>query len=268
MSKCLLIIDPQNDFVINDDAMQRTSGSRVGTLAVDGAYDDCVRLSKFINDNTNDIDQIIITQDTHHVYDISHPSFWIDKTGKNPAPFTTITLKNINDGDWNPVFNPNVCINYIKQLEANGEFVHTIWPEHCINGSWGAAIVDVVMDSVKEWCRKRRKIHTIQQKGEYLFTEHFGALRANVPDLSQPSTTVNQQFINQLLKNDVVYIAGEAKSHCVANTLKQLMDEAPVLVDKIVILENCMSNVGGVEWKAATDIFDRAKASGVKFINV
>lgn len=267
MKKCLLVIDAQNDFVITSAVQQQLGLQECGTLAVDGAYEDCNRIAGFIGKNGSELSNIILTQDTHHVMDIAHPAFWVDKDGNHPAPFTTITSEDINNGKYNAVVYPLESIEYIKQLEANGEFTHCIWPAHCINGSWGAAIVDNVMNSVKEWCSMYKKLHTVVQKGEYPLTEHFGALRANVPNLNVPATSVNQQLISMLMKMDVVYLAGEAKSHCVANTLKQLMNEAPMLISKLVVLENCMSNVGGVDWPAATAIFDEAKSKGVKFEN-
>jgi nicotinamidase-related amidase len=45
---------------------------------------------------------------------------------------------------------------------------------------------------------------------------------------------------------DTVYIAGEAKSHSVAITVKQLLEHSD-LSDKILILKNCMSPITGFE---------------------
>lgn len=268
MKTALLLIDFQNDFCIGPKEQTLLGLPNCGTLSVDGAYEDCTRVAKFIVDNGKDITKIVLTQDTHHVMDISHPTFWRKADGTMPDPFTSISSADIAEGKYYATVFPLDAIEYVKKLEADGEFPHLLWPIHCINGSWGAAIVDVVMDAVMQWCASYRKVHTIVQKGEYPLTEHFGALRANVPNLSIPSTNVNQGLINTLLSMDKVYLAGEAKSHCVANTLKQLMNEAPMLVSKLVVLENCMSNVGGAAWPAADVIYTEAKSKGVKFENI
>ena len=64
----LLIMDPQNDFC-----------SPRGSFFVPGADEDNHRLADFILDKKEEIDQIIVTLDSHYVIDISHPSFWINQ---------------------------------------------------------------------------------------------------------------------------------------------------------------------------------------------
>lgn len=266
MSKsALFLIDAQNDFCVTPEVAKQNGYTKSGTLSVDGAWEDMQRVATFIRNN--DLDAIILTQDSHHVIDISHPSFWMKSDGSPVDVFSTITTADINSGKYTARFNPIEANKYIAELEANGEFVHCIWPPHCIIGSFGAAIVDPIMDSVMEWCAKNRRFHTIIQKGEYPLSEHFGALRANVPNLMVPATLVNQKLIQILMSYNDVYLAGEARSHCVANTLKQLMTEAPALLSKIIVLEDCMSDVfsGGNGWPAAEKIYSDAKNLGVKF---
>jgi nicotinamidase-related amidase len=71
-------------------------------------------------------------------------------------------------------------------------------------------------------------------------------------------------LIKTLEEYETVYFAGEAMSHCVANTLKQAM-QFPELAKKFVILTDCMSNVKGFE-HIADDIYAEAKALGIKFV--
>jgi nicotinamidase-related amidase len=246
----LLIIDAQYDFC-----------DPSGSLFVPGAEDDMKRVSDFIIKNKKKIDYIALTQDNHQIIDISHPSFWQDKDGKFPDPFTIITAQQVNEGEWSPRFAPQKAIKYIEDLEAQGEFPHCIWPEHCIVGSKGAAILDKIMDSVKEWSRQGR-FYQVVAKGTNPLTEHFGAFRSNIPIQNQPETQFNQKLIQTLESFDVVYFAGEAKSHCVANTLKQAMD-FPELAKKFVILEDGMSNVPGFE-NLATSIYDNANSLGIQ----
>jgi hypothetical protein len=59
----LLIIDPQNDF--HDDPGDKRGYK--GTLAVEGATADSLRISEMIRKHGEDIDEIYVTLDTHHV---------------------------------------------------------------------------------------------------------------------------------------------------------------------------------------------------------
>lgn len=247
----LLVIDGQNDFCTVN-----------GSLFVAGATDDMNRVSGFILKNKKAIDYIALTQDNHQVIDISHPSFWQDKNGNFPNPFTIITTKDVNEGIWSPRFAPLEAIKYIEQLETQAEFPHCIWPEHCIIGSEGAAFIPVLMDAVKEWARQGR-FYQVVAKGTNPLTEHFGAFRANIPIQNRPETQLNQKLIQTLESYDNIFFAGEAKSHCVANTLKQALD-FPDLAKKFIILEDCMSNVTGFE-HLADKIYDDAVKVGVTF---
>jgi nicotinamidase-related amidase len=158
---------------------------------------------------------------------------------------------------------PKQAIKYLQDLEAQKEFPHLIWPEHCIVGSYGAAIDSNLMDvAIIPWARNG-KFYQIVQKGQYPLAEHFGAFRANVEVVNQPSTQVNQPLINVLSNYDEIYFSGEAKTHCVANTLKQALDY-PTLAAKFIVLTDCMSSVPGYD-NLSDPIYADATAKGVRF---
>ncbi|HEX2919899.1 MAG TPA: hypothetical protein VHO50_01915 [Bacteroidales bacterium] len=248
----LLIIDMQYDFC-----------SQSGSLYVDGSENDGSNLAHFIRKNESVIDSIILSQDSHNVVDISHPVFWEDKNGRSPKPFTQISLKKVLGGIWQPRYQRGKAIEYLRKLERQGEFQHTIWPEHCILGTHGAAIIDEVMEPVKQWSRKG-KYYEIIVKGTNPLTEHFGVLKANVPLAGFPETHLNTDLLNKFLKAQKIYIAGEARSHCVATTIKQLLPIAGI-AKKLYILEDCMSSISGFE-KIAAPIFDKAHLEGASFV--
>ncbi|MGV8826713.1 MAG: hypothetical protein ACWA6U_00205 [Breznakibacter sp.] len=247
----LLIIDPQNDFCDPD-----------GALYVPGAEEDMLRLSQFIQQNQDDISQIILTRDEHQVVDISHPAFWVNAEGDMPEPFTIISYQDVLDKKWFPVFMHDEVVDYLQALEQNNEMNHVVWPEHCLAGSWGAAFNDDVMDAVTDWARVGR-FYTIVSKGQNPLTEHFGAIRANVELEEDPSTQINHRLVEELAMAPTIVLAGEARSHCVANTLKQIMEQ-PAIQGQIIVLTDCMSNVPGFE-NSADAIYQEAKARGVIF---
>lgn len=248
----MLIIDMQNDFCQPE-----------GALYVKGAEKDISRLSKFIRKNSEKIHNIILTQDYHNVIDISHPVFWEDKHGKHPAPFTEINLKQILGGIWKPRFQKEKAIEYIRKLEKNGDFHHTVWPEHCIIGSDGAAIHSGVLEPVKDWARKG-SFYEVVEKGTHPLTEHFGALKANVPMPGSPETQINTDLVNKLSAAGRIYIAGEARSHCVAITVRQMIHTAG-LARKLYIIQDCMTDIEGFGAEA-DKIYDKARAEGAKFV--
>ena len=69
---------------------------------------------------------------------------------------------------------------------------------------------------------------------------------------------------DELEMYDVIWLAGEAKSHCVANTLKQMFDY-PEIIRRLVILEDCMSNISGCE-DLAISIYEKAACMGARFV--
>ncbi len=248
----ILIIDAQYDFC-----------NPQGALFVDGADADMLRLANWIKANKEEIDHISVTMDSHPANDISHPSFWQDKEGNFPNPFTAISSKDIHEGNWVPRFFPKEATHYVETLEAQGEFGHFIWPYHCLIGSRGAAIDDTIMEALIDWTRVG-KFYQVVAKGTYPLTEHFGIFRANVPVANRPETQLNQALIDTLEKYQNVFLVGEAKSHCVANSLKQAMEDAPGLAQKFIILEDCMSDVTGLSYLGAP-IYEKAKKMGMRF---
>jgi nicotinamidase-related amidase len=249
----LLIIDAQYDFC-----------DEKGSLYVPGAEKDMERLASFIHNDEKKFSDIILSQDTHQVIDISHPAFWVNKDGENPVPFTQIKVEDVENNVWTSIFGKERVLTYLKKLEKQGEFPHVIWPEHCIEGSKGAAIVDVVMEAIKNKVRMRHQSYKIIQKGKNPFTEHFGIMRANVELDYEPDTKLNIPLLDSFTDYDTIYIAGEAQSHCVAVTVKQLLRYQGI-ADKLIILKNCMSPVQGFE-HLADEIFCKLKPK--QFIEV
>lgn len=254
MKNAFLIIDTQFDFCHPD-----------GALFVPGAEQDVVRMASLIRNHAEEIDHIVVTLDTHHLLDIAHPMFWQDAAGNHPTPFTRITAEEVSLGRWIPRFAADRARQYVRDLEADGQFQHFIWPEHCLIGSRGAALHDTMLNALKDWSRQRELDYVAVPKGLNPLSEHFGIFRAQVPDPNVPETQLNTALIADLERFDNVFLMGEAKSHCVANSLKQVLDYAPELVPKLVVVTDCMSDVTGLG-HLADPIYTEAKAKDVRFV--
>jgi len=248
----LLIIDAQNDFC-----------HPKGALSVPGADRDMFRLARFIEKKGNKIDEVILTQDHHHVLDIAHPGFWRNQRGETPDPFTTISLEMVEREEWLPIFQIEKVKNYLTELKQQDVFPHVIWPEHCLIGSWGAAVYDEVFQAVRQWTYFG-KYYQLIPKGQNPLTEHFGALRANIPIASDVSTCLNAELASRLKRANRVLVAGEAKSHCVASSVKQILD-LKGFKSELILLTDCMSAVPGFE-EQGKEIFLQASAYGAKLM--
>lgn len=257
----LLVIDGQIDFM-------DLPGSK---LPVTGATEDMDRLVDFIKKNQSSIGLISCTLDSHHTLHIAHSALWKDKDGNNVPPFTMITDSDLKAGKYTPTMNLGWCYKYVADLEKQGEYPHFIWPDHCIIGTPGHALYPALSDAINSWERTSMRPTKFVTKGSNPLTEHFGAFRANIEMADDPSTQFNQELVGYLSQYDQVYVAGEARSHCVANTLRQLLQEVPSFVPKLIFLEDCMSDVVGANlpqafYDGVNAIYAEAKAKGVQFV--
>src|SRR5436190_557764 len=102
-------------------------------------------------------------------------------------------------------------------------------------------------------------------KGSNPWTEHYSAVCADVPDPSDPGTQINTRFIQTLLEADLVAIAGEAGSHCLANTVRDIArnfgDDS--YIQRLVLLEDATCPVPGFE-AFQTDFITEMTARGMK----
>jgi nicotinamidase-related amidase len=259
MKVSLLIVDPQNDFCHPN-----------GALFVPGANEDMQRLSKWIQKYHQKLDEIHVTLDSHRLFDVAHPIFWKNDKGENPAPFTLISVDMVKNGEWVPTVQALTkrMIDYVEMLEKNGRYPLCIWPPHCLIGSWGHGIVTELYTALMEWEKIPPAMVNYVAKGSNPYTEHYSAIKADVPDSADDSTQLNTKLIADLMKADMIVIAGEASSHCVANTIRDIANEFgdDSLVKKFVYLEDCCSPVPMFE-QFETDFIAEMKSRGMQISN-
>jgi len=237
---CLLVVDPQYDFCDPN-----------GKLSVSGADKDMERLSKLVTRAKGDIEEIVVTLDSHRTLHIAHPIWWKDADGGHPAPFTLINEEDVvgDDPKWratNPAYQKR-SVEYVKSLKANGRYVLCIWPPHCLIGSGGYQVLPVLFDALCDWEQQFAAVNYVT-KGSNIFTEHYSAVQADVFDPEDPGTGLNTDLIRTLQDMDVIAIAGEASSHCVASTVRDIADNfGEDNVRKFLYLEDACSPVTGFE---------------------
>lgn len=231
----LLIIDPQVDFC-----------DPSGALFVPGATEDMERLAGFIDRKGDKLYDIHATLDSHRLIDIAHPIFWIDSAGNHPGVFTIIMADEVRDGKWttyNPGYRPR-ALEYVETLEVNGRYPLCIWPPHCLIASPGHNVLPVLFESFKGWEEKYFAQIDYVTKGSNPWTEHYSAVQADVPDPKDPTTALNFELIKTLKDADQLLLAGEARSHCLANTVRDIANNfGEENIEKMILLTDATTDV-------------------------
>lgn len=251
----LLFIDVQNTFCIPGFELF------VGGTSSTGAIEDNARLCEFIYRNLGTINAIAATMDTHTAMQIFHPVFWINEAGDHPAPATLITpaevpsiwkvnpavAASISDSDYQAL--QNHAIHYVNQLTHHGKYPLTVWPYHAMLGGIGNALVSAVEEAVFFHTIARNTQARFEIKGNNPLTENYSVLHPEVLTGADGKAIArkNTELIQYLLEFDKLIIAGQAKSHCVAWTIDDLLAEIQSvdssLAQKIYLLEDCTSPV-------------------------
>jgi len=252
----LLIIDPQEDFCNPD-----------GALFVPGAVEDCERSAAMIDRLGRAINRIYVTFDSHRQYQIFHTMFWRKSDGSAVQPFDMITHEQILTGGITPI-DPNMldwCLFYTESLEKGGRYPLVIWPYHCLIGTPGWNIQPVIMKSILDWEKRTYRMYNPITKGSNFKTEHYSAVKAEVEVPEDPTTHLNQRGIIDPLENaDMIIMMGQARSHCLANTARDIMASFsnPEYIKKLYIAEDATSDVDGFENLGQGFMDDFVKAGG------
>jgi nicotinamidase-related amidase len=279
---CLVCVDVQNTFCLPE--FELFVAGRSGT----GAIDDNRRLCEFVYRNLDVITQIVPTLDTHMAMQIFHAVFLVDAEGNHPLPYTLVTVEDVFDGRWRP--NPDVAraleldedylrrylVHYVQRLARGGKYALTVWPYHAMLGGIGHALVPAVEEAVFFHGIARRSQPDFRVKGNNPLTEHYSILGPEVVD-DQHGHAIgekNRALIEKLLGFDAVLIAGQAKSHCVAWTIDDLLTGITAvdrkLAEKVYLLGDCTSPVvvpGVVDWTDDADAaFERFAQAGMHVV--
>ena len=278
----LLAVDVQNTFCM--PGFELFVAGRSGR----GAVDDSRRLCEFIYRNLGVITQIIPTMDTHQAMQIFHAIYLVNDRGEHPPPFTQVSVEDIERGRWVP--DPEVArslnidpeegrrdlLHYTGALKKTGKYDLSIWPYHSMLGGIGHALVPAVEEAIFFHTIARHSPADFRIKGQHPLTEHYSVLGPEVTTDAQGREIArkDQSLIDRLWTFDAVIVAGQAKSHCVAWTIEDLLgvtlEEDPRRAGKIYLLEDCTSPVvvpGVIDYSDAADAaFKRFSAAGMHVV--
>jgi len=263
----LMVIDPQRSFCAKVDSAEQQV-KHDGELCVPGAWEDMVRLGDFVRKAARIITSIDATLDSHHYIHIAHPIYWKNiKTSERPFPFTQLLPQpNPDDESIGTVYGQNLAgdrigefttttphfikraYNYLKALKDGNRYPHMIWPYHCLIGTPGHNVVEPLYDALLNWEKVRFAGVNWLTKGSNYHVEHFSAVRAEVPDPKDDKTQLNTAFIQRVMEADEILLSGEAGSHCLANTVRDMAEfGSDEFVKKCVLLKDATSPVETLE---------------------
>jgi nicotinamidase-related amidase len=278
---CLLAVDVQNTFCIPD--FELFVAGRSGH----GAVDDSRRLAEFVYRNLGSISQILPSLDTHQAMQVFHAIWLVDEHGNHPGPYTLVSAEDVEAGRYrvnpavaealelDPDYADRHLSYYTRRLARGGKYDLTIWPYHAMLGSIGHALVSAVDEAIFFHTIARSSQPAFQVKGDRPLTEHYSMLGPEVTEgpNGEHLGEKNRELIDRLLTFDAVAVAGQAKSHCLAWTVDDLLDDDEVrerLAERTYLLEDCTSPVvvpGAIDYTDEADVaFARYTAAGMHVV--
>jgi nicotinamidase-related amidase len=254
---CLLLVDCQNTFC--------TPGFE---LVVPGAVDDNRRLCEFLYRNLGSITKVVASLDSHQATQVFHGLFLVDEDDRHPDPYTLVSADDVQSGRWRvdpaaarslglePAHAVEHLRHYVRSLATGGRFELTIWPYHAMLGGIGHALVSAIEEAVFFHAAARRSQPELEVKGRHPLTEHYSIFGPEVTrgPRGEAMSGRNTALLDELGGFDAIYVAGQAKSHCVAWSVEDLLGD--VEPRKVFLLEDCTSPVvvpGVVDYTAEAD---------------
>lgn len=232
----VILVDYQHDFV-----------DPTGTLAVDGAREDVQRFLQWFYTNAAKITTIYASLDTHLPQHIFFSNWWRHgKTGLPPKPFTEITVEQVEQGEWIPQRDPQWSRQYVQTLRESNKRVLMIWPYHTMEGTLGHMLVSPISEAIAWHSAARETQPTFVPKGRTMRTEYYGLFGAEVIDPEDEQSELNVTLLDAVMRHDEIYIAGEAKSHCVLESEKQIINRfagQPRLMKRLNFLIDCTKSI-------------------------
>jgi len=303
MKVFLVIVDPNNDFVCKREMVKynhpqhgviEVPTGNEGSLYVAGAEQNADNLVAMLDARGDKFDDIFVTLDAHHDMDQAHVTWWKDKeTGALVDPFTCIgihpdrrrvvqflldaagahpTERELTTTIPSYMYQGGVTskgsFGYLEVLEARGRYRHFAWPVHCRIGQWGGAMYAPLGKALSRWAVRNLAVVNYVTKGSNIYTEHYSAVEAEVPDPQDESTQVHRRLVQALEVADIIAFGGWARSHCVAETFRSIakLFSNPKYIEKLVMLEDATADVTGLEFMGEAFVKEMV-AKGMKISN-
>ncbi len=253
------LIDMQGDFIYP---------APLGRLSVPGAVADSQRTIEWLYRNVQHLTEISASLDTHTPYQIFYPTWWKNRAGDHPAPYTVISAQQVKDQEWLPTLHAEWSLHYVETLEKVGRKQLMIWPFHCMEGTAGRALLPALSEAIMYHSGARMAQPVYLPKGTLPYTEYYSVVEPEVKYPNHPDGGLNTRYLESLATFDLIYVAGQARSHCVLESVASVVRyfaDRPAVLQKFRFLEDCSSCITGFE--AATEArFNEFATAGVRMV--
>jgi nicotinamidase-related amidase len=259
------------------------------------AVEDTCRDIEFDIRNRRIITDDEFTLDTHpSPYQIFHPLFFVNADG-SPLDNAIAQIASADVGG-KYIVNPEMCgvlwpdaadpmiyypwlrwyakDGYCAELEKQGKPKLVNWRMHGRLGHPGHSLVPSVA-AVADFCDLLRWSKSIyREKGDRDLVEHYSPFGTEVVTVNFGGKVltvgeVSDQIIADLLKFRILFLSGQALSHCVRAALidiiRYLNKQDKTLARRIYLLKDCTSSVPGFE-KEGQDALDQAQDAGIHLV--
>ena len=149
---------------------------------------DSNRIYDLIMDHLDDISEIYVSLDSRHRTHISNQISWTNKKGKRPEPFQVITAQEVSKGKWKAKQKAlqQEYLDYVTNLEQAEKQPFMIWPDHCLVGTYGHAVMPSINEALQNWAGHNLTTVEYIIKATNCFTEMYSALSGEVPIPTTP----------------------------------------------------------------------------------
>ncbi len=276
----LLLVDPQLGFI-----------AKGRDLCVPGAIEDVIRIVDWILKNMAKITRIAVSMDSHLPFQIFFPDWWVDDKGQPLNDFTVVTLEDLKTKKVKPIFDFPYEYEkgksmpwseyYLTMLEqfgkktsvGGGDFEKKnlmVWANHCMLGTPEQAIEPTLYEAIFAHAIARKSQPKFKVKGAVEVSENYSIVEGEVEFSGDKDSGLDEDFLVDLKSFDLIYIGGEASSHCVLETIYSIIryfkDDAPEVLSRVRILEDCTSPVGGFEDMAKQAFEALSSVYGLKLV--
>ncbi len=137
----LFICDPQCDYL------------KDGTMPIPSSKADGARLADMINAHLADVTEIFVALDSRHKTHISNPISWVHESGDVPEPYTVIKKIDVINGVYRARLQSlqTSFLEYVSALEESNRDNLILWPDHCLVGTEGHAVIPEINEALQEW---------------------------------------------------------------------------------------------------------------------
>lgn len=235
---------------------QDTFGHRTGSMYCSGGIGGEAAMRNggyMISHNIEKINRLMLSGDDHPYFQIGCITWFENMNHDHPKDFSIISVKDFEEGVWRctlPQYQ-DWTLYYLREIESKGK-KHLVCPVHATKNSPSAAFVEPIQFAKQQWEAYHRKEAMIIRKGICPRVEQYSAVRAEVVDPNDSTTSTNELFLHELSQCHKIAWMGLARNFCLGFSLLDVLDLNPKLIERCTLIADATADVKGYEAQGDT----------------